>query len=33
MSKCCEMTFSKNVTGYGEIGRTKLGEIRRTEKM
>ena len=33
MSKCCEMTLSKNVTGYGEIGRTKLGEIRRTEKM
>ena len=32
MSIWCKMTLSKNVTGYGEIGRTKLGEIRRTEK-
>ena len=28
-----EMTLSNGVTGYSEIGRTKLGEIRRIEKM
>ena len=33
MSFWCEMTLSEVVTDHGEIGRTKLGEIRRIEKM